>query len=52
MKFTLVILALVMSSMGFAKEIDTDCAAINGNREKIIKTATVKSSVKSGATAQ
>lgn len=38
----LILVALILISNVFAAEVDTDCPAMNGSREKIVKDSSVK----------
>ena len=42
MKALILILCLGLTSFAFAAEVDTDCPAMNQNREKIVKTVKAK----------
>lgn len=47
MKILIIMMSLMVSSMALATQVDTECAAMNESREKVIKTVQTKTSVKS-----
>ena len=52
MKVFLVLVFMTASTLGMAKEVDTECSAMNENREKIIKTEKPKVKITKGSSQQ